>query len=96
VDLTIIHPNPVTGRPLGGSVATFLKDKGEQKFRKSADSCGRMEFDFSPRVFDKWGDSRAPALTPALGPPQMCPLRLWVPLPTHPTLQQLLNLYLSP
>jgi len=29
VDLTIVHSNPVTGRPLRGSAATFLKDKGE-------------------------------------------------------------------
>jgi len=29
---------------------------------------------------------------PALGPTQMGPLKLWVPLPTQPNLQQLLNL----
>jgi len=34
VDLTIVHPNPATGRPLRGSAATFLKDKGEQKNRE--------------------------------------------------------------
>jgi len=55
VDLTIVHPNPVTGRPLRGSAATFLKDKGKQKCRESADSCGRIGFDFSPMVFDTWG-----------------------------------------
>jgi len=55
VDLTIVHPNPVTGRPLRGSAATCLKDKGEQKTRESADSCGRMGVDFSPMVFDTWG-----------------------------------------
>jgi len=54
VDLTIVHPNPVTGRPLRGSAATFLKDKGEQKCRKSAESSGRMGVDFSPTVFDTW------------------------------------------
>jgi len=52
VDLTIVHPNPVDGRPLRGSAATFLKDKGDQKCRKSAESCGRMGVDFSPMVFD--------------------------------------------
>jgi len=55
VDLTIVHPNPVTGRPLRGSAATFLKDKREQKCRESADSCGKMGVDFSPMVFDTWG-----------------------------------------
>jgi len=55
VDLTIVHPNPVAGRPLRGSAATFLKDKGEQKCRESAESCGRMGVDFSPMVFDTWG-----------------------------------------
>jgi len=55
VDLTIVHPNPTTGRPLRGSAATFLKDKGEQNNRESADSCGRMSVDFSPMVFDTWG-----------------------------------------
>jgi len=29
-----------------GSAATFLKDKGGQKCRESADSCGRMGVDF--------------------------------------------------
>jgi len=48
VDLAIARPNPVTGRPLRGSAATFLKDKGEQKWRESADSCGRMGVGFSP------------------------------------------------
>jgi len=38
VDLTIVHPNPATGRPLHGSAATSLRDKGEQKNRESADS----------------------------------------------------------
>jgi len=55
VDLTIVHPNPVAGRPLRGSAATFLEDKGEQKCRESAGSCGRMGVDFSPKVFDTWG-----------------------------------------
>jgi len=55
VDLTIVHPNPATGRPLCGSAATFLKDKEEQKNRESADSCRRMGVDFSPMVFDNWG-----------------------------------------
>jgi len=55
VDLTIVHPNPATGRPLRGSASTFLKDKGEQKCRESAESCGRMGLDFSPMVFDTWG-----------------------------------------
>jgi len=53
--LTIVHPNPVAGRPLRGSPATFLKGKGEQKCRESADSCGRMGVDFSPIVFDTRG-----------------------------------------
>jgi len=52
VDLTIAHLNPATGRPLLGSAATFLRDKGEQKNRESADSCGRLGVDFSPMVFD--------------------------------------------
>jgi len=55
VDLTIVHPNPVTGRPLRGSAATFLKDKGDQKCRESSESCGRMGVDFYPMVFDTWG-----------------------------------------
>jgi len=68
VNFIIVHPNPVTGRPLRGSAAFFslisypcffwggfLKDKGEQKFRESADSCRRMGVDFSPVVFDSWG-----------------------------------------
>jgi len=55
VDLTIVHPNPVAGRPLRGSAATFLKDKGQQKCRESAESCGRMEVDVSPMVFDTCG-----------------------------------------
>jgi len=54
VDLTIVHPNPVTGRSLRGSAATVLKDKDEQENRESADSCGRMGADFSPMVFDTW------------------------------------------
>jgi len=60
VDLTIFHQNPVTSRPLRGSAATFLKDKGEQKCKESADSCGRMGVDFCPMVFDTWGDSTSP------------------------------------
>jgi len=36
VDLTIIHPNPVVGRPLHDIAATFLKNKGEQKCRESS------------------------------------------------------------
>jgi len=36
VDLTIVQPDPATGRPLRGSAATFLEDKGEQKDRESA------------------------------------------------------------
>jgi len=55
VDLTIVHPKPVTGRPLRGSAANFLKDKGDQKCKESADSCERMWLDFSPTVFDTWG-----------------------------------------
>jgi len=51
VNLTIVHPNPVTGRHLRGSAATFLKDKGEQKCRESADSCGRMGVEFSTMMF---------------------------------------------
>jgi len=54
VDLTSVHPNPATGRPLRGSAATFLKGQEEQKNRESADSCGRMGVDFSPMVFDTW------------------------------------------
>jgi len=50
--LKILHPNPVTGRPLRSSAATYLKDKREKKCRESADSCGRMAVDFSPMVFD--------------------------------------------
>jgi len=34
LDPTIVHPNPVAGRPLRGSAATFLKDKGEQQCGK--------------------------------------------------------------
>jgi len=45
VDLTIVHPNPATGRPLRGSAATFLKDNGEQKVTESAEPCGRMGVD---------------------------------------------------
>jgi len=52
VDLNIFNPNPIAGRPLRGSGATFLKDKGKQKSRESADSCGWMGVDFSPMVFD--------------------------------------------
>jgi len=52
VDLTIVHTNPATGRPSRGSAATFLRDKGEQKNRESAASCGRMGVDVSPMVFD--------------------------------------------
>jgi len=55
VDLTIVHPNRATDRPLRDSAATFLKDKGEQKNRESADSCERMGVDFSPMVFDPCG-----------------------------------------
>jgi len=54
VDLKIVHPNPVTGRPIRGRAAKFLKDKGEQKCRESAESRGRMGVDFSPMVFDTW------------------------------------------
>jgi len=54
VDLKIVQPNPVTGRPLRGSAATFLKDKGEKKCRESADSCGQMGVDFFPMVFYPW------------------------------------------
>jgi len=60
VDLTIVHPNPVAGRPLRVSAATFIKDKGEQKCWESAESCGRMGVDFSPIVFDTWGGSTGP------------------------------------
>jgi len=63
VDLTIVHPNHATSRPLHGSTATFLKDKGEQQNRESADSCGRMGLDFSPMVLDTWGASTGPGRT---------------------------------
>jgi len=59
VTLTIVHPNPVAGRPLRGSAATFLKDKGEQKVLERAESCGRMGVDFSPMVFYTWGAPRS-------------------------------------
>jgi len=36
VDLTIVHPNPASGRPSRRSAATFLRDKGEQKNRERA------------------------------------------------------------
>jgi len=55
VELTIVHPNPVGGRPLRGSAATSLEDKREQKCREIAESCGRIGVDFSPMVFDTWG-----------------------------------------
>jgi len=55
VDLTIVHPNPASGRPLRGSAATFLKGNGEQKNRESSDSCGGMGVDFSQIMFDTWG-----------------------------------------
>jgi len=55
VYLIIVHPIPATGRPSRGSAATFLGDKGEQKNRESAASCGRIGVDFSPMVFDTWG-----------------------------------------
>jgi len=55
VDLTIVHTNQVAGRPLRGSAATCLNDKVEQKCRKSAESCGRMEVYFSPMVIDTCG-----------------------------------------
>jgi len=60
VDLTIVHPNPVAGRPLRGRADTFLKGKGEQKCREIAESSGRMGVDFSPMVFDTWGGSTEP------------------------------------
>jgi len=41
VDLTIVHPNPATGRPLRGSAATFLKDKGEPGERRLVWADGR-------------------------------------------------------
>jgi len=55
VDLTIVHLNSVTGRTLRGSASNFLQDKGEQKCRESADSCGRLGVDFSPMVLDTCG-----------------------------------------
>jgi len=55
VDLTIVHPNPATGRHSRGSAATFLRDKGEQKNRERAAWCDRLGVDFSPMVFDTWG-----------------------------------------
>jgi len=55
VDLTIVHSNPVTGRPLRGRAVTLLKTNGEEKCRESADSCGRIGVYFSPMVFDSWG-----------------------------------------
>jgi len=48
-------PDPVAGRPLRGSAATFLKDKGEQNCQESANSCRRTGVYFSPMVFDTWG-----------------------------------------
>jgi len=89
VALAIVHPNPVTVRPLRGSAAIFLKDKGQQKCRVSADSCGQMGFDFSPMVFDTWDGLHgagkkvvkamftrcdAPPL-PSARPAEMCALR---------------------
>jgi len=53
LDLTNVHPKPVTGKPLRGSAATFLKDKGEKKYWESAESCGRMGVDFSSMVFNR-------------------------------------------
>jgi len=55
VNLTIAQPNHATGRPLCGSTATYTRDQGGQKNRESADSCERMNLDFSPMVFDTWG-----------------------------------------
>jgi len=63
VDLTIICPNPATGRPSRSSAAKFLRDKGEQKNRERAASCGRMGVDFSPMVFDTWAASTGPGRT---------------------------------
>jgi len=58
VDLTIVQPDPIAGRPLRGSAATFLKDNDEQEFREIADCCGRMDVEFSNMVFDsRWGGS---------------------------------------
>jgi len=54
VNLTIVKPSPTTGRPLRGSAAGFVRDKGQQKNRESAASCERMVVDFSPMVFDTW------------------------------------------
>jgi len=55
VDLTIVHANPLTGRPIRGSAADFFKEKGEEICRESAESFGRMGVDFSPMVFDTCG-----------------------------------------
>jgi len=83
VELTIVHPKSATGRPLRGSAAIHLKDRGGQKVRESADSCGQMEVDFYPMVFDTWGGvhvagkavvkavfARCTALPPARQPPR--------------------------
>jgi len=59
VDLKIVHPNPVAGRPLRCSAATFLKNKGEHKSRESSDACGRIGVDVSPMVIEIWGGLHA-------------------------------------
>jgi len=55
VDLTIVHPNTASGRPLRGSAATFLRYKGEQKNRESAEVCERMIVNLIRMFFDTWG-----------------------------------------
>jgi len=52
VALTMALPNQASGGPLRGSASTFLRFKGQQKNRESADSFGRMGGDFPPMVSD--------------------------------------------
>jgi len=74
VDLTIVPPNPFTGRPLRGSAATFVKDRGERKCRESADSCGRMGVDFSSRCSTGVGDmGHDKCAAQRAGPPECWP-----------------------
>jgi len=55
VKLTIVHQKPVAGRPLRGSSATFLKEKGSRRVGKAPTRAGGWVWDFSPMVFDTWG-----------------------------------------
>jgi len=55
VDLTIVHPNPVTCRPLRGSAAIIPEG---QKGAEMSGKRGIMRtdgVDLSPMVFDTWG-----------------------------------------